>query len=132
MKIQISLEINFNKKILNMMVYYPFLSLNNVYKPIIYQGKPYVVNTQTPRASYTVSDQTGKLVKANIPSSLAARMLGNAAPPAVAQAAAATGRRGRPAGQPNAPRPAAAPAATRIICSTKSKPVMLSVTGCST
>jgi hypothetical protein len=29
----------------------------------------------------------------------------------VAQAAAATGRRGRPAGQPNAPRPAAAPAA---------------------
>jgi hypothetical protein len=81
---------------------------NNVYKPIIYQDKPYIVNTQNPRASYTVSDQTGKLVKANIPSSLAARMLGNAAP---AAAAAATGRRGRPAGQPNAPRPAAAPPA---------------------
>jgi hypothetical protein len=39
-------------------------------------------------------------------------MLGNAAPPAIAQAAATTGRRGRPAGQPNTPRPAAAPAAT--------------------
>jgi hypothetical protein len=84
---------------------------NSMYKPIIYQDKPYLVNTQNPRASNTVSDQTGKLVKVNIPSTLAARMLGNAAPPAVAQAAAATGRRGRPAGQPNAPRPAAAPAA---------------------
>jgi len=81
---------------------------NSMYKPVIYEDKPYVVNTQNPRASYTVSDQTGKLVKANIPSALAARMLGNAAPVA---AAAATGRRGRPAGQPNAPRPAAAPAA---------------------
>jgi hypothetical protein len=38
-------------------------------------------------------------------------MLGNAAPPAITQAAATTGRRGRPAGQPNTPRPAAAPAA---------------------
>jgi hypothetical protein len=56
-----------------------------------------------------VSDATGKLVQANIPSATAARMLGTEAPAAVAQAA--TGRRGRPAGQPNAPRPAAAPAA---------------------
>ena len=84
---------------------------NSMYKPVIYQDKPYLVNTQNPRASNTVSDQTGKLVKVNIPSTLAARMLGNAAPPAIAQAAATTGRRGRPAGQPNAPRPAAAPAA---------------------
>jgi hypothetical protein len=82
---------------------------NSVYKPIMYEDKPYIVNTQNPRASYSVSDTTGKLVKANIPSSLAARMLGTAAPAAIAQAA--TGRRGRPAGQPNAPRPAAAPAA---------------------
>jgi hypothetical protein len=81
---------------------------NSMYKPVIYENKPYIVNTQNPRASYTVSDQTGKLVKANIPIALAARMLGNAAPTAIAQA---TGRRGRPAGQPNAPRPAAAPAA---------------------
>jgi hypothetical protein len=84
---------------------------NSMYKPVIYQDKPYLVNTQNPRASNTVSDQTGKLVKVNIPTALAARMLGNAAPPAVVQAAAATGRRGRPAGQPNTPRPAAAPAA---------------------
>jgi hypothetical protein len=84
---------------------------NSMYKPVIYQDKPYLVNTQNPRASNAVSEQTGKLVKANIPTALAARMLGNAAPPAVAQAAAATGRRGRPAGQPNAPRPAAAPVA---------------------
>jgi hypothetical protein len=84
---------------------------NSMYKPIIYQDKPYLVNTQNPRASNTVSDQTGKLVKVNIPSTLAARMLGNTAPPAITQAAATTGRRGRPAGQPNTPRPAAAPAA---------------------
>jgi hypothetical protein len=38
-------------------------------------------------------------------------MLGNAAPPAITQAAATTGRRGRPAGQPNTPRPAATPPA---------------------
>jgi hypothetical protein len=82
---------------------------NSMYKPVIYENKPYLVNTQNPRFSNTVSDQTGKLVKVNIPTALAARMLGTAAPAAVAQAA--TGRRGRPAGQPNAPRPAAAPAA---------------------
>jgi len=82
------------------------MTADSMYKPIIYENKPYLVNTQNPRASHTVSDQTGKLVKANIPSALAARMLGNAAP----AAAAATGRRGRPAGQPNAPA-AAAPAA---------------------
>jgi hypothetical protein len=84
---------------------------NSMYKPIIYQDKPYLVNTQNPRASNTVSDQTGKLVKVNIPSTLAARMLGNAAPPAITQAAATTGRRGRPAGQPNAPQAPAAPVA---------------------
>ena len=86
---------------------------NSMYKPVIYEDKPYLVNTQNPRNSNTVSDQTGKLVKANIPPALAARMLGNAAPPAVAQAAATTGRRGRPAGQPNTPRPAAAPSTSR-------------------
>jgi hypothetical protein len=84
------------------------MATDSTFKPIIYQDKPYIVNTQSPRNSYTVSDTTGKLVSANIPASTAARMLGNAAP---AAAAAATGRRGRPAGQPNTPRPAAAPAA---------------------
>jgi hypothetical protein len=82
---------------------------NSMYKPVMYEGKPYIVNTQNPRNSNTVSDQTGKLVKANIPTALAARMLGNAAPAAVAQAT--TGRRGRPAGGGNRPAAAAAPAA---------------------
>jgi hypothetical protein len=88
----------------------PPLEENSNFKPVIYQDKPYFVNQQSPRNSYGVSDATGKLVKANIPASMVARMLGTTAPAAVAQAAA-TGRRGRPAGQPNTPRPAAAPAA---------------------
>ena len=83
---------------------------SSMYKPVIYENKPYVVNTQSPRNSYGVSDATGKLVKANIPTALAARMLGNAAPAAIAQAT--TGRRGRPAGGGNRPATAAAPAAT--------------------
>ena len=87
------------------------MAANSIYKPVIYEGKPYVVNTQTPRASYTVSDQTGKLVKANIPSSLISRILGNAPAIPANAVAAPLGRRGRPAGQPNAPRPAAAAAA---------------------
>jgi len=86
----------------------PPLGTNSNFKPVIYQDKPYIVNQNSPRNSYGVSDATGKLVQANIPAATAARMLGTAAPAAVAQAA--TGRRGRPAGQPNAPRPAAAPA----------------------
>ena len=87
----------------------PPLATNSNFKPVIYQDKPYIINQNSPRNSYGVSDATGKLVQANIPAATAARMLGTAAPAAVAQAA--TGRRGRPAGQPNAPRPAAAPAA---------------------
>ena len=84
------------------------MAADSTFKPIIYQDKPYIVNTQSPRNSYTASETTGKLVSANIPSSTAARMLGTTAPATIAQA---TGRRGRPAGQPNTPRPAAAPAA---------------------
>jgi hypothetical protein len=80
---------------------------NSMYKPVIYENKPYVVNTQNPRNSYGVSDTTGKLVKANIPSATAARILGNAVP----VAATTTGRRGRPAGGGNRPAAAAAPAA---------------------
>ena len=83
---------------------------NSMYKPVIYEDKPYIVNTQNPRNSNTVSEQTGKLVKVNIPTALAARMLGNAAPAAIAQAT--TGRRGRPAGGGNRPAAAAAPATT--------------------
>ena len=84
------------------------MAADSTYKPIIFEEKPYVINTQNSRLSYGVSDNTGKLVKANIPTAKAAQMLGNAAP---AAATTATGRRGRPAGQPNVPRPAAAPVA---------------------
>ena len=83
------------------------MTADSMYKPVIYENKPYLVNTQNPRASHTVSFATGKLVKANIPSALAARILGNAAP----AAATAAGGRGRPAGVPNTPRPAATPVA---------------------
>ena len=79
----------------------PPLVSNSNFKPVIYQDKPYIINQQNSRNSYGVSDTTGKLVKANIPASMAARMLGTAAP---AAAAAPTGRRGRPAGVANAPR----------------------------
>jgi hypothetical protein len=67
-----------------------------------------LINTANPRESFKISDQSGKLVKANVPLALARQLLGGQA---AAIAAPTTGRRGRPAGQPNAPRPAAAPAA---------------------
>jgi hypothetical protein len=82
------------------------MATDSTFKPIIYQDKPYIVNTTLPRNSYTVSETTGKLVSANIPSSKAAQMLGTTAP-----AATTTGRRGRPAGGGNRPAAAAAPAA---------------------
>jgi len=73
-------------------------------------GINYVVNKANPRESLKLSD-SGKLVKANIPVGMARQLTGatpdDATPVA---AAAATGRRGRPAGVANAPR-AAAPAA---------------------
>jgi hypothetical protein len=85
------------------------MATDSTFKPVIYQDKPYIVNTTSPRNSYGVSETTGKLVSANIPASKVAQMLGTAAPTA---AAAATGRRGRPAGGGNRPAAtAAAPAA---------------------
>jgi hypothetical protein len=70
----------------------------------------YLINKANPRESLKLSD-SGKLVKANIPTAMARQLTGatpdDATPVA---AAAATGRRGRPAGVANAPR-AAAPAA---------------------
>jgi len=65
----------------------------NLMKPVMYNGTGYIVNTQNPRESFSVSSTSGKLVKAHITPALAAVMLGLPAP-----AAAATGRRGRPAG----------------------------------
>jgi hypothetical protein len=80
----------------------------NLMKPVMYNGTGYIVNTQNPRESFSVSSTSGKLVKAHITPALAAVMLGLPAP-----AATAAGRRGRPAGG-GTPRQAApaAPAAT--------------------
>jgi hypothetical protein len=89
----------------------PPVSADNVLKIAMNGDEILLINTADTRASRKVSDNSGKLIKANVPPSLAARLLGNEAPPAIAQAATAAGGRGRPAGQPNAPRPAAAPAA---------------------
>jgi hypothetical protein len=91
------------------------MQAGSVLRSVIYEGIPYIINTTNPRTSYTVSSNSGKLVVANIPASKAAQMLGTAAPAAAAAGAATTGRRGRPAGVPNAPRQAAAaPAAGDI------------------
>ena len=89
----------------------PPVSADNVLKIAMNGDEILLINTADTRASRKISDNSGKLIKANVPSSLAARLLGTEAPPAIAQAATAAGGRGRPAGQPNAPRPAAAPPA---------------------
>jgi hypothetical protein len=77
-------------------------------KPAMNGDTALLINTVNPRESFKISDQSGKLVKANVPTALARQLLGGQA---AAIAAPAAGRRGRPAGQPNAPQPAAAPAA---------------------
>ena len=89
----------------------PPVSADNTLKLAMNGDEILLINTADTRASRKISDNSGKLIKANVPSSLAARLLGTEAPPAIAQAATAAGRRGRPAGAPNTPRPAAAPAA---------------------
>lgn len=91
----------------------------NIHRPAENNGTVYLVNTQNPAESKKISDQSGKLVKANIPASAVRRLLGTqtqqAEPeaPAAAQQAAPQApaapqdgvrRRGRPAGVPNTPR----------------------------
>ena len=87
----------------------PPVNTNNRYKAVMNGDTALLINTANPRESFKISDQSGKLVKANIPSALARQLLGGQA--AAVAATPTTGRRGRPAGQANAPRPAAAPAA---------------------
>ena len=87
----------------------PPVSADNVFKLAMNGDEILLINTADTRLSRKISNNSGKLIKANIPPSLAARLLGTEAPPAIAQAATAAGGRGRPAGQPNTPRPAAAP-----------------------
>ena len=85
------------------------------YKPAMNGDTALLINTADPRNSFKISDQSGKLIKANIPPSLSRQLLGQAAP-AAAAAAAPAGRRGRPAGggQPRAAAPAAPAAAGNI------------------
>jgi hypothetical protein len=93
----------------------PPMSAGSIYRPIVAEdGKPYVINTQNSRLSFTVSESSGKLLKSNLSSSQAARILGNTptAAPTATNADVTTGRRGRPAGVPNAPRQAADAPAT--------------------
>jgi len=104
----------------------------NIYRPVEYQGTVYLINTQDSTNSKKISDQSGKLIKANINANAARRLLraqvaqNGPAPaaepeaepgaepavePAVAQlqalaAQAGERRRGRPAGVANTPREA--------------------------
>ena len=88
----------------------PPITDDNVYRPVMNGDTALLINLQNPRESFKISDTSGKLLKANVPASLARQLTGQGQP-AAAAAAPAAGRRGRPAGQPNAPQPAAAPAA---------------------
>jgi hypothetical protein len=96
----------------------PPLADDSLYRPYIDGNNYYMVNVNSPRESFMVSNASGKLNKANIPASVAARLRtgGGAAEPTAA--APAAGRRGRPAGQPNAPQPAAPAAQGDIRLST--------------
>ena len=87
----------------------PPVANDSQYKPAMNGDTALLINTADPRNSFKISDQSGKLIKANIPPSLSRQLLGQAAP-AAAAAAAPAGRRGRPAGGGQPPR-AAAPAA---------------------
>jgi hypothetical protein len=84
----------------------------NRYKPTMNGDEALLINTADPRSSFKIS-ATGKLVKANVPSALARQLLGGqqAAAPGAGNVIAPGGRRGRPAGVPNAPQAAAQPAA---------------------
>jgi hypothetical protein len=91
----------------------PPITDDNMYRPVMNGDTALLINLQNPRESFKISDTSGKLLKANVPASLARQLTGQGQP-AAGQIAAQVGgaaRRGRPAGQPNAPQPAAAPAA---------------------
>jgi len=79
----------------------PPVTTDSQLKPAMNGDTALLINTANPRESFKISDQSGKLVKANVPTSLARQLLGQQA---AALPAAPLVRRGRPAGQPNAPR----------------------------
>jgi len=91
----------------------PPITDDSTYRPVMNGDTALLINLQDPRSSFKVSDSTGKLNQANIPLALARQLTGQGQP-AAAAAAPAAGRRGRPAGQPNAPQPAAPAAAGNL------------------
>jgi hypothetical protein len=83
----------------------PPITADNRYTPVEYEGQYLLLNRNSPRESLAISSNTGKLVKAAVPASLAARILRNAQP--VEPAAPAV----EPAVEPAAQEPAAQQAA---------------------
>jgi hypothetical protein len=94
----------------------PPIADDSIYRPVMNGDTALLINLQNPRESFKVSDTSGKLNQANVPASLARQLTGQDQP-AAGQIAAQVGgvaRRGRPAGQPNAPQPAAPAAAGNV------------------
>ena len=91
----------------------PPITADNIYRPVMNGDTALLINLQNPRESFKVSEQSGKLNKANVPTALARQLTGQGQP-AAAAAAPAAGGRGRPAGQPNAPQPAVPAAAGNL------------------
>jgi hypothetical protein len=91
----------------------PPITDDSIYRPVMNGDTALLINLQDPRSSFKVSDSTGKLNQANVPLALARQLTGQGQPAAgqVAAQAGGVARRGRPAGQPNAPQPAAPAAA---------------------
>ena len=90
------------------------VTTDSVYKPVMNNNDVVLINTRNSRESFMLGRSRNNLKQFNIPQQFANQLLGIAPeqPAAAAQPAAdGAARRGRPAGQPNAPRPAAAPAA---------------------
>ena len=85
------------------------VSTDTVYKPVMNNNDVVLVNTRNSRESFMLSRSRNNLKQFNIPQQFANQLLGIAPeqPAAAAQPAAGDQprRRGRPAGQPNAPRP---------------------------
>jgi Txe/YoeB family toxin of Txe-Axe toxin-antitoxin module len=87
----------------------PPITADNMYRPVMNGDIALLINLQNPRESFQVSDRSGKLNRAVVPTALARQLTGQGQP-AAGQVAAQVGgvaRRGRPASQPNAPQPAA-------------------------
>lgn len=94
----------------------PPITADNMYRPVMNGDTALLINLQNPRESFQVSDRSGKLNRAAVPTTLARQLTGQGQP-AAGQVAAQVGgvtRRGRPAGQPNTPQPVAPAAAGNV------------------